>query len=330
MGKKILIDPRWEKMGGIGTFYKHINIINKYALIKIKGSPASPIDTVFSSLALLKFRNEDVITFFPGYIPPLFSMSPYVITIHDLNHLDRKENSSVIKRIYYNLVIKRGCKKANFIFTVSEFSKKRIIEWSGVKADKVINVGNAVSSDYTPSGDKLKYDFDFLLCVSNRKKHKNEIRTIEAFKNANIDQNIRLVFTGKPDNNIIEVIRNLDIAHRIVFTGYLKDEELPKLYRSAKALIFMSLYEGFGLPVLEAQASGIPVITSYGTSLEEIAGDAALFADPNNVMDISEKITKVFCDNDLSATLIYKGLENAKRFDWDKTAKLVDKYLNQC
>ena len=214
-------------MGGIGTFFKGVNDINKYPPIEIKGSPASPIDTIFSAIALLKQKN--VITFFPGYIPPLFSLTSYVITIHDLNHLDRKENTSLIKRIYYKFIIKRGCYKASFIFTVSEFSKKRIVDWSGVDENKVINVGNAVSSHYSPTGEKLSFGYEFLLCVSNRKKHKNEIRTIEAFKNANIDKNIRLVFTGKPDDNILESIEKLDMKDRIVFTGYLKDEDLPKL-----------------------------------------------------------------------------------------------------
>ena len=92
----------------------------------------------------------------------------------------------------------------------------------------------------------------------------------------------------------------------------------------------MSLYEGFGLPVIEAQASGIPVITSYGTSLKEIAGEGALFADPLCVTSIAEKITEVFSDGKLCINLVDKGFENVKRFDWKKTAAIVDKYLNKC
>ena len=328
MKKKILIDPRWINTGGIGTFYRCINKINKYTHMQINGSQVSPIDTIRSAVALLKVRNA--VAFFPGYIPPLFSLIPYVITLHDLNHIDRKENSSFIKRIYYNLIIKRGCKKACYIFTVSEFSRRRIIEWSGVNESKVINVGNAVSADFSQIGDKIKYDFDYLLCVSNRKKHKNEIRTLEAFQQANIDQNIRLVFTGNPDEAILKAIETLRIEDRVIFTGYIENNELPKLYRSAKALIFMSLYEGFGLPIIEAQASGTPVITSYTTSLKEVAGHGALLADPYDVISIAEKITEVFNNITTSNDLILKGFENVKRFDWKKTAGIVDEYLNRC
>ncbi|VTN10251.1 Uncharacterised protein [Raoultella terrigena] len=166
--KTICIDPRWKNAGGIGTFYEKINDLNKYQKIDFEGSPASPIDTIRTARKML-LRNNSVV-FFPGYIPPLFSKTPYVFTVHDLNHLDRDDNSSFSKRFFYNTVIKKGCKDSEFIFTVSDFSRKRIIEWSGVTADKVINVGNGVSEEYNPNGDFMKFDFDFLLCVSNRKK----------------------------------------------------------------------------------------------------------------------------------------------------------------
>ncbi|VUT02186.1 glycosyltransferase family 4 protein [Klebsiella spallanzanii] len=323
--REIYVDARWENSGGIGTFYKRINEINNYKKIKISGHQSSPLDTWNSSIAISRVKNA--VVFFPGYIPPLFSSLPYVITLHDLNHIDRKENSNVIKRIFYNIIVKRGCRKAAYIFTVSEFSKNRIIEWSGVKPEKVVNVGNGASKDFTPEGPAIDYTFEYLLCVSNRKAHKNEIGTLKAFKLANIDKGIKLVFTGKANEEINKNISKLGLQERVIFTGLLPEEELPKLYRTAKAVVFVSFYEGFGLPIIEAQASGTPVITSSGTALEEVAGDAALIVDPNNIDAIADGIMQLCTNKRLVKELVDKGFDNIKRYSWNKTAEIVDRYL---
>lgn len=323
--REIYIDARWENSGGIGTFYKGINEINKYKQIKISGHQSSPLDTWYSSIAIHRIKNA--VIFFPGYIPPLFSSLPYIITLHDLNHIDRKENSSIIKRMFYNIIVKRGCRKSAYIFTVSEFSKNRIVEWSGVKPEKVINVGNGASKDFTPEGPVIDYAFEFLLCVSNRKAHKNEIGTLKAFKLANIDNGIKLVFTGKANEELNTIISKLELQERVLFTGFLPDGELPKLYRAAKAVVFVSFYEGFGLPIIEAQASGTPVITSSGTALEEVAGDSALIVDPNNVDAIADGMMQLCTNKLLVKELVDKGFNNIKRYSWNKTAAIVDKYL---
>ncbi|QNK08291.1 glycosyltransferase family 4 protein [Enterobacter sp. JUb54] len=323
--KNIYIDPRWKNAGGIGTFYEKINEINNYKKIGFKGSPASPVDTIRTSKKML--FNKDAVVFFPGYIPPLYSNMPYVFTIHDLNHLDREDNSSCAKKIFYNTIIKKGCKDASYIFTVSNFSKQRIIEWAGVSSDKVINVGNGVSDAYRPDGDFINFGFEYLLCVSNRKTHKNEIGVLNAFKIADIDKKVKLVFTGKPNETIKVQIDKLELRDRVVFTGYLDTSELPKLYRSACALVFPSFYEGFGLPVIEAQASGIPVITSASTSLGEVSGDAAILVDPCQISEIALGIERVLNSKNECYEMIQKGLLNAKNYTWEKTAKIVDTYL---
>lgn len=325
--RTIYIDPRWEKAGGIGTFYEKINELNNYKKINFKRNPASPLDTIYTSKKMFSGKNS--VVFFPGYIPPLFSNIPYVFTIHDLNHLDREDNSSFSKRLFYNTVIRKGCKDASYIFTVSDFSRKRIIEWSGVESEKVINVGNGVSAEYTPQGDFFNFDFKFILCVSNRKTHKNEVGVLKAYKIADIDKKIKLVFTGRPDDNISALIKDLGLEDRVVFTGYLNAAELPKLYRTASALVFPSFYEGFGLPVIEAQASGIPVITSSSSSLGEVSGGAAILVDPYQINEISIGIEKVFHDRNEMKDLIERGLLNAKKYTWERTAGLIDLYLNK-
>lgn len=325
--KQILIDPRWKNAGGIGTFYEKINEINRYDDIHIEGSPASPLDTLRSAKAMSSVKNA--VVFFPGYIPPLVSHLPYVFTVHDLNHLDREENASFSKRVFYNTIIKNGCRKAEYIFTVSEFSRQRIIDWTHVASSKVINVGNGVSPHFSPQGDSINYTFDFLLCVSNRKRHKNEEGVIKAFHLADIDKEIKLVFTGKPSINIENMITSLGLKDRIVFTGFIESSELPKLYRSAKALVFPSFYEGFGLPVIEAQASGIPVITSSTTSLGEVSGGAALLVDPYRVAEITSAIEVVCHDPNKVSKLTSEGLINAKKYTWERTARIVDEYIKK-
>ncbi|MEH0876418.1 glycosyltransferase family 1 protein [Pectobacterium cacticida] len=319
--RKIYIDTRWENLGGIGTFSKEINKIINFPNIEIKGKPFSPVDTFRTAFYLVKKR--DMMVFFPGYIPPFYSRIPFVFTIHDLNHLDRPENSSFFKRIYYNFIIKRGCHKAKKILTVSEFSRARIIEWSGVAEERVINVGNGVSPIFSPDGDQIDYDFEYFLCVSNRKLHKNELGTLEAFKQAALPGTVKLVFTGNTTDQILKKIEELGLAEKVIFTGFVDDEELPKLYRSAVALIFVSLYEGFGLPVIEAMASGIPVITSKTTSLGEIAGDAAMLVDPNNITEISGAISNIYNDEILREGLISKGLVRARKYNWEDVARKV-------
>ncbi|MBS0857078.1 MULTISPECIES: glycosyltransferase family 1 protein [unclassified Tatumella] len=324
---KIYIDPRWEGMGGIGTFYQQINRLNEYPELAPEGHPASPLDTFRSAKALKDIK--DAVMFFPGYIPPLVTKVPFVITIHDLNHLDRPENSSKSKHIFYNTVIKRGCRQAAYVFTVSEFSRQRIIDWAGIPAGKVINVGNGVSEYFSPEGARMNYDFEYLLCVSNRKGHKNETGTLKAFKEADIDESIKLVFTGKADTFITEKIAELGLQNRVVFTGYLAEEDLPLLYRTAKGLIFVSFYEGFGLPVIEAMASAVPVITADNTSLAEVSGGAALLTNAEDTQQIAEAITRIFTEPELVAELKAKGLVNATRYSWKKTAAMVDEHLKK-
>lgn len=325
--RRILMDMRWEGTGGIGTFAKEINRINRYETPGFSGKPYSPFDPIKTALRLIKKKNS--VVFFPGFLPPLFSLEPYVFTIHDLNHLDRQDNSSFFKKAFYNFIIKRGCSKSKFIFTVSEFSKSRIVQWSGQDPSKIINVGNGVAECFTPEGEKKNFGFKYLLCVSNRKTHKNEYNTILAFKKSGLYNEYKLVFTGSPNETISDFIEHHGLTESVHFTGYLKDDELPLLYRGAAALVFVSFYEGFGLPVIEAMASGIPVVTSRTTSLGEVAGDAALLVDPENKNEIADAINQIILDNNCRQQLVNKGLMQARKFTWEEVARKVDNHLRR-
>jgi glycosyltransferase involved in cell wall biosynthesis len=247
--------------------------------------------------------------------------------MHDLNHLDRKENSSPLKRLYYATIVMRASHCASKILTVSEFSRGRIIDWFGLSPEKVVNVRCGVAPEYYPEVAPYELPFPYLLCVSNRRLHKNEFRQVEAFAKSGLSEQIKLVFTGEPTAELANCIDRNHVTQSVHFVGRVPEARLPSLYRSAEALVFASLYEGFGLPVLEALACGTPVVTSNTTSLPEVAGDAALLVDPTSVEQIATAIKIIICDDSLRQELRGRGLKQAARFPWTATAAKVQEIL---
>ncbi|MLN24934.1 glycosyltransferase family 1 protein, partial [Salmonella enterica subsp. enterica] len=278
--KKVLMDISWSNKGGIGRFTDEISKllcdISKEELYRKCASPLAPLGLAVN----IFLRKKTDVVFLPGYIPPLFCSKKFIITIHDLNHLDLNDNSSLFKRLFYNFIIKRGCRKAYKIFTVSNFSKERIVAWSGVNPNKIVTVYNGVSSLFNADVKPLNLGYKYLLCVGNRKTHKNEKCVISAFAKADIDPSIKLVFTGNPCNDLEKLIIQHGLSERVKFFGFVSEKDLPSLYKGSLGLVFPSLYEGFGLPVVEGMACGIPVLTSLTSSLPEVAGDAAILVDP--------------------------------------------------
>ncbi|MCE8040711.1 glycosyltransferase family 4 protein [Halomonas daqingensis] len=322
---RIVVDKTWFGLGGIGRFSEEVIARLSYdADCKLSCHPAS----FMASAKLSRSCKRNMVAFLPGFVPPAISFGSYVFTIHDLNHLDRPENSSLGKRLFYRFVIRRGCKKAYAILTVSEFSRKRIVEWAGVSSDKVVNVGNGVDKSF--NSDVIPYNLGtpYYLCVGNRKAHKNETRVVEAFAQADIDEGIHLVFTGASEPSLEAMIQEHNLSSRVKFMGTVTEDELPSLYKGARGLLFPSLYEGFGLPVLEAMACGTPVITSNCTSLPEVAGDAAMLVDPLDTQELQDAIERLEQDASLRDELIVKGFDRAKLFTWEKTAQKVQEVLD--
>ena len=244
-----------------------------------------------------------------------------------MSHIYCAENSSPLIRLYYATVAKRAAYRASNILTISEFTRKQIVEWSGVPSEKIFNVSCGVDPAYQPAGDNYGLPFPYLLCVSNRKRHKNEFRLIEAFSRSGLSSEIRLVFTGQSTAELSDFIERNSVTPRVFFAGLVPEEKLPALYRGAAALVFPSLYEGFGLPVLEAMACGTPVVTSNVTALPEVAGDAALLVDPTSVQQIAEAIRQIVRDTGLRRQLKDKGLSQAARFSWDATTAAVHQIM---
>ncbi|GAB3478826.1 glycosyltransferase family 4 protein [Marinomonas epiphytica] len=321
---KLRIDPSWEGKGGIGRFYSEVSsrLTKAHKLKKVK-SPASPLVTFFYAFQSLFYSSKDIFLYF-GYIPPFFSKQKFYFVIYDLNHLDVPYNSSLIKRLFYRLVIKPGCFKAEKIFTISEFSKRRIVEWSGVRESKVVNVGCGVSDIFYKNEKAYEPGYEYIFCPSNRKKHKNEERLIRAFHEVSKKVDIHLIFTGLVTSELDELIKQHDIADRVHFFGYATEQQLAELYKGARLMAFPSLYEGFGLPVLEAVASGTPVLSSNTTALSEISMGLVSFVTPHDFKSIEEKIMEILVTQE-------ERPANPPEFNcsWEVVSFLIEKVIKQ-
>ncbi len=324
----IYVDDRRVGEHGIGRFARQVLKGLDYTPVPLRTDPDSPLDPVRLTRALSKLKSSDLF-FSPGYNPPLHCAAPFIITLHDLNHLDQPENSSPLKRLYYAMIVKRACHLAACVLTVSEFSRSRIIEWSGIPPNKVVNVSSGVGPEFNPLVAPYEFSTPYILCVSNRKKHKNDLRHIEGYAKSGLKKELCLVFTGSPTSDLMDCIHRNQVTGHVHFLGPVPEERLASLYRGAEALLFASLYEGFGLPVVEAMACGTPVLTSTTTALQEIAGDAALLVDPTSVDQIAVALERIIHDSLLRRQLREKGLLRAALFTWDKTRAMVQEILIQ-
>jgi glycosyltransferase involved in cell wall biosynthesis len=320
----LYVDQRWIGNHGIGRFAQRVLAGLDYLPLPLDGHPAAPLDILRLTRAVRCLARSDLF-FSPGYNSPLHCAAPFVFTIHDMGHVYCPENSSPLIRLYYATILKRSCHRAATILTVSEFTRTQIIEWSGVVPEKVINVGCGVDPHYCPDGNKYDFPFPYLLCVSNRKRHKNEFRIVEAFAKSGIAKKMHLVFTGLPTKKLTKLIAHcgIGVTECVRFTGLIPEAKLPSLYRGATALVFPSLYEGFALPVLEAMACGTPVVTSNVTAMPETAAGAALLVDPTSVQQIANATDRIACEATLRHDLRAKGLARAAQFSWNSTMHKV-------
>lgn len=329
--KKIYFDKRWIGGHGIGRFAKEISEgfpeFETYTGLNIK--PSHPLD--FIILTTWMFLHPKAYVFSPGYNAPIFFHSRFTFVVHDLNHIQFSQNSSFLKTIYYELIIKRACIKCKKIITVSEFTKLQLVSWANIDPKKISVIGNGVSELFFDDGHEDFPNYPYFLCVSNRRKHKNEFNLLKAYSDVIKKEEgeiYNLVLTGEPNEEILFEIDRLGLTNRVFFFSNVTDEKLASLYNGAMALIFPSLYEGFGLPVVEAMACGTPVITSNVTSLPEVSGDAAILIDPNKSEQITNAMLRVICDSDTRNDLVEKGLLQARKYSWANVINRLKEVIN--
>jgi len=315
-----LYDARWIGNHGIGRFAGELlKFLPGVTSFQTRRRPWHPLDPVLLGAALR--RRNPKLFFSPGYNSPLGWPGPFVFTLHDLNHLCVPDNSNAVKRAYYRYIIKPACHRAECVLTVSEYSKREIAAWAGLAEERIINVGNGVGPLFSPTGAKYAPGYSYLLYVGSRKPHKNLPRLLRAYSVSGVRKDVRLVLSGEPDQGTSAEINRLGLEGEVFFKELSADEPLSEAYRGAVAFLFPSLYEGFGLPPLEAMACGAPVLTSNVCSLPEIMGDAAILANPLNVEEIADGIKRLVQDSSVRAILRKKGLLRAKQFTWDETAR---------
>lgn len=266
----------------------------------------------------------------------LLSNVPTVNVIHDINFHHHPEQLPGIWRWYYNTFFPRYARKAKRIATVSEYTKNDLVNSYGITANKIDVTFNGVNSAYRPLGiekdteTRQKYSggsdyFLFIGLIIPRKNLLNLMKAFEMFR-AQHPSNMKLIVVGSRkwwDASHEEVYAQHSFKEDIIFLGRMQADELHHLLSAAFALTFVPFFEGFGIPVLEAFQCGTPVITSNITSLPEVAGDAALLADPYSPEQIAQAMMQLVNDENLRHQLIQKGKIRALNFSWDKTADIL-------
>jgi len=269
----------------------------------------------------------------------LISKTKQIPVIYDLNYYHYPENLPFKNRVFYNIFFKKYAKKANEIITISEFSKSDInntykienskihVVYCGVNTEfKKIDSDeqNSIRTRYTGGNDY----FTSLGSIHPRKNILNLLKAYHLFK-TQTTSNTKLVLIGKflwNNQILIDEIDKMHLRENVIFTGRLNDEETQKVLGSSKGLIFISIFEGFGIPLLEAFNADVPVICSNTTSLKEISGEAALKVDPLNIQEIASAIKELDENEQLRLELSKKGQIEKMKYNWGKTGRLF-KYV---
>lgn len=281
-------------------------------------------------LALLLRRLKPDLVHSPSYLVPLFSKTPLVCTIHDLNHVVLAENYSFAHKIYYNLILPYYLKLIRRVITVSHFSKSEILKFLKIDPSRVEVIYNGISPNFVDRSKqsleqierfKRRYELpdEFILSSGNRKPHKNMAKLVEAYCKGNFD--IPLVLRTEFDPQLLAIAEKYNKRHAIHFLRFVTYDEFPYLYCLAKVFVFPSVYEGFGLPPLEAAACGIPVIVSNRSSLPEVMKTAAWFVDPSDSNEMMHAIKSLLSENNNRLEMIERGLQVVKHYGWRRMAQ---------
>lgn len=286
----------------------------------------------FENIVLPRLINKIKIDIYhsPVTLLPFFPLKcKTIVNIHDLRFVHLPIGYSKMKIFYKNLSYRNSTKRADAIICISHYTKKDLLEFAPINSEKIEVTYGGVNRTFSPINKKKsdeirnKYGISnkYILSISNY-RHKNVESLINTFKILKKREKIphQLVIIGKAVSQL-----NTDI----ILLENVPNEDMPLLYSSAEIFVFLSLFEGFGLPPLEAMASGCPVVSSNRTSLPEVIGDTGILIDPEDTKEIIVAIMKVISNNNLRENLIQKGLERAKQFSWENTAKKTLEIYNK-
>ncbi|MGI8546428.1 MAG: glycosyltransferase family 4 protein [Gemmatimonadaceae bacterium] len=266
-----------------------------------------------------------------GYVGPLQPGCAHAVTIHDLNYLSPEVTMKPHKRLVLGRFVESVARRADAVITMSEFSKGEIVARLGLPAENVnvthlapgvrCQAADAVTRSDRPA-DGWRVDGPYIIAFGSLYQHKNIPALVRAFGRIAATVPHRLVIVGHlpEDSSVGEAISNSGVASRITTTGFVSDRDVDALLTGADLLVFPSLYEGFGLPLLDAQAAGVAVAASAAGSLPEIAGNSALLFDPRSDEDIAHALQQCALSAELRARLVRLGHANVAKFSWARTA----------
>lgn len=255
-----------------------------------------------------------------------------VVTVHDVAFEAYPQTFSKSFLYVYKFMIPRIMRSAKKVITVSEFSKDEIVKYYGISRDKIAVVYNAVGDDFKKVEDDELQKQKYLLAVSSLNYRKNFLAVLEAFdifEKENNDASLYIIGDLKNSN-----FKGIDIERyrqnpRIKFLGRVSDADLVRYYSNASAFVYPSIYEGFGIPPLEAQTCGCPAICADASCLPEVFGDSVLYCNPYDPMSLMDKIKRIATDELLRETLIRKGIKNLQRYSWEGSAEKIKAIIDK-
>lgn len=302
-------------------------------LIKIKGLNNKHSKALYQQTLIYSLFKKYKIDFLfsPSIAAPIFYKNK-VVTIHDCAYDRFEESENIFSKIYFKIMHYGAKYFSQKIITVSEFSKKELIELYKINPNKIDVIYEGVPEMEKTDEifdqkilNKFKINKPYFFYIGNWRPRKNLpglIKAFKLFKEKGFDD--LLVIGGKKDKRFLDLekeVKENQLEKKVILTDTLSIKEVSALYKKANALVSPSFYEGFGLPLLEAQSLGIPVLTSNISSLPEVAGEAALYVNPYNIKEIANGMERIVFDKKLREDLIKKGFENIKRFSWEKSAQ---------
>ncbi len=267
----------------------------------------------------------------PNYVIPFFIKSPSVITVHDLITFDFPKLCQTESVLYFRLFLPKSLKKATKIITVSETTKKDIVKRFKIPEHKIVVIHLGVSSIFRRTISpqlltKYRITEKYILFVGNIEPKKNLVRVLKAYHSLIHTKNIthQFVIGGKKGwkyNEVFKTVQSLKLQNQVIFTGYVPEKDLPGLYSMADLFVFPSIYEGFGIPPLEAMACETPVLASNTGALPESTGGNCLLVDPYNVDDIADGMINLLTKEQLRKEYVERGKNWVKHFTWETTAR---------
>lgn len=351
--KKLAIDVRMLNSSGIGTYLKNIVpsllecdlnielIGNHKEIAELKWNEKPNVNVIDCNYKIYSLKeqflmsklipNDIDLLWVPHFNAPVNYRKKMLVTIHDMFHFSMSSFLSMPKKLYAKYLMLNVAKKAEKIITVSSFSESEIRRHLGENLN-ITYIHNGVSSEWSKHNTMFKGKRPYIIYVGNVKPHKNLGTLLKAFNRIEGLSEHDLYIVGKREGFLTEdnTIDGIEInQERVKFTGYLSDLEVKDYVRGADVLIIPSLYEGFGLPPLEAMACRTPVISSNVASLPEICGEAAIYFNPTDEEQLAKKILELLSNKCMQEELIALGLERVNQFNWNKSREAHKKIIKE-